>query len=70
MNDKLFKFICESYSEHYKKYLEYNNKFYEFKASGESLKAKESLNTREYQRQNGKHRRRDEWLFYNVTSWV
>ena len=48
MNDKLFKFICESYSEHYKKYLEYNDKFHDFKANGELMKAKESANAREY----------------------
>ena len=50
MSNELFKFICESYSEHYKKYLEYDDKFYEFKASGESLKAKQSAYTREYHR--------------------
>ena len=50
MNDKLFKFICEDYGEHYKKYLEYDDKFYELKDSGESLKAKESANAREYHR--------------------
>ena len=50
MNDKLFKFICESYSEHYRKYLEYDDKFHEFKDSGETLKAKQSAYTREYHR--------------------
>ena len=50
MNNKLFKFICESYSEHYKKYLEYNDKFHDFKANGEPIKAKESANAREYHR--------------------